>query len=572
MSAILPASAAAWDLSCPDWEQRLRDGRPLVPDFPQMDVEAANRAERVMQKLRLADVPGTPTLEEAGAQWFSLIVRALFGSLDPLTRRRMIRELFVLVPKKNSKTTYGALMMLAALLLNTRPMAPFIMTAPVQDTAQKAFDAVAGAIELDVTLKRKLHVRDHLKEIVHRETKAKLEIVTFDPRILTGLKVAGALIDELHVVAKITNASSSIRQLRGGMLPFPEAFIAFITTQSEEQPTGIFRDELVKARAIRDGKRKGAMLPVLYEFPPSMQKKASEWQDSRNWLMVTPNAGKSIEIDRLVEEYQSAKDTSDAELRGWASQHLNVEIGVALAGESWSGAEFWEQTIAAESLTLEDVIRRSEVITIGIDGGGLDDLLGLAVLGREVGSRKWLLWVHAWAHPIVLKRRKDIAETLQTFANDGDLTLVDVPGEDVKAIAEIAMRIRDAGLLPAKAAIGVDASGVGDIVDALTAPEVGFSTDGEIVAISQGWKLNGAIKTTERKLAGGAIEHANSAFMNWVIGNAKPEPRGNAVMITKQTAGSAKIDPLMATFDAVSLMSLSPPSMVIGEDYEVLTV
>ena len=52
----------------------------------------------------------------------------MFGSVDPVTRERMIRELFALVPKKNSKTTDGALLMVTALLLNQRPRAGFVMT------------------------------------------------------------------------------------------------------------------------------------------------------------------------------------------------------------------------------------------------------------------------------------------------------------------------------------------------------------------------------------------------------------------------------------------------------------
>jgi phage terminase large subunit-like protein len=406
--------------------------------------------------------------------------------------------------------------------------------------------------------------------------------MTFDPVVLTGQKVSGGvLVDELHVVAKMAKAPSAIRQLRGGMLPFPGAFMAFITTQSEDQPTGVFKAELDKARAIRDGKRMGAMLPVLYEFPVAMQKDPAQWTNPANWHMVTPNLGRSIMLPRLVEEYENAKATSEAELRGWASQHLDVEIGLALSAAGWAGAEFWLQAAAkggkprasnvdATLSSLTAMLARCEVAVMGIDGGGLDDLLGLVVLGRERGTRKWLLWAHAWAHMVVLQRRKEIAQALQQYADEGNLTLVEQPGEDVQQVAALCMQVRETGLLPPKAAIGVDAAGIGDIIDALTAPAVGFMLDGpeggQIVAVSQGWKLNAAIKTTERALAAGDLLHDGSAFMRWVVGNAVPEPRGNAVLITKQAAGTAKIDPLMAAFNAVSLMSLAPVAQVIGED------
>lgn len=545
----------AWDLKCPDWADRLKTGRSLVPNLP-LDLVAGNRAVAVFDKLRLADVPGTPTLAEAGGDWFRDIVRALFGSLDPVTRERAIRELFLLVPKKNSKTTNGALLMLTALLLNERPNASLIMTAPVQDVAQLAFDAAAGAIRLDPVLEKKLHIVEHRKKIIHRETKAELEIMSFDPAALTGQKPVAALIDELHVVSKMAKAASAIRQLRGGMLPFPEAFMAFITTQSEEAPAGVFRAELMKARAIREGKQEGVMLPVLYEFPEAMQREKDAWRNVDMWHSVTPNAGRSISIPRLVEEMKTAEATSEEELRAWASQHLNVEIGLALHTDRWTGADFWEKQ-ADDKLTLDEVLKRSEVVVVGIDGGGLDDLLGLSVLGREKVTRKWLHWGHAWAHRIVLERRKDIAPRLRDFEAQGDLTFVEKPGDDVEQLADIICRVKDLRLLPEKNAIGVDAAGIGDIVDALTSPERGIAMD-QIIGISQGWKLNGAIKTAERKLAGGELVHGDRPMMDWTIGNARTSMAGNAMVITKQVSGTAKIDPLMALFDSVTLMALNP--------------
>jgi phage terminase large subunit-like protein len=191
-------------------------------------------------------------------------------------------------------------------------------------------------------------------------------------------------------------------------------------------------------------------------------------------------------------------------------------------------------------------------VTVGIDGGGLDDLLGFAVLGREIGTGNWLHWGRAWAHPSVMQRRKSEAARFADFARAGDLVIVETIGDDVEQVAQLVGQVEASGKLDK---IGVDPVGIGSIVDALVA--MGLQMD-RITGISQGWKMAGAIKTAERKLAEGALWHGGSQMMAWTVGNAKVEPRGNAIAITKQAAGFAKIDPLMALFNAVALMALNP--------------
>ncbi len=61
-----------------------------------------------------------------------------------------------------------------------------------------------------------------------------------------------------------------------------------------------------------------------------------------------------------------------------------------------AGADFWEEQ--GRCISLDDILRRADVVTVGIDGGGLDDLLGMYVIGRDRETREWLGWGHAWAH------------------------------------------------------------------------------------------------------------------------------------------------------------------------------
>jgi phage terminase large subunit-like protein len=391
-----------WTFACPDWEDRLRNGRSLIPNLP-LNEKEARRAVAIYNKLRIPDVSGTPSFGEAGADWFRDIIAAIFGSYDPATGVRHVRENFNLVPKKNSKTTNGAALMMTALLMNRRPRAEFLITGPTHDVSELAFSQAAGMIECDPDgfLQKRMHVQQHHKVITDRRTHARLKVKTFDASVATGPKPAGVLVDELHQIGKINNADKIIGQLRGGLISQPEGFLVCITTQSDDPPAGIFRDELMKARAIRDGRATGPMLPVLYEFPDDIIKSGA-WRDPANWAMVTPNRDRSVTIARLIEDFEAAKIAGEKEIRRWASQHLNIEIGLALKANEWAGALYWERN-AEPTLSLSEPLARSELVTVGIDGGGLDDLLGLCVLGRarepekDTQSRKWLHWGHAWA-------------------------------------------------------------------------------------------------------------------------------------------------------------------------------
>lgn len=542
-----------WDFACPQWVSRLEAGASIMPPLPLNTAEAA-RAVAIFDKLKLPDVPGNPTMKEAAGEWQRDIVRAIFGSL--VEGHRKVPEVFVMVPKKNSKTTGGAAIAVTWLLMNQRPRAEGIYIGPTQEVADVAFQQTVGMIENDEYLAKRFHVQHHTKTISDRRNKARLKVKTFDMKVVTGSKPSFVLLDELHLMATINGATRVIGQVRGGMLPNPEAALIIITTQSDEVPSGAFKSELQYARGVRDGRIKGGrMLPLIYEFPESMQTSPDQlWQDPARWPMVLPNLNRSITIERLEADWHTAREKGDEEMRRWASQHLNVEIGLALHSDRWIGTDYWLDA-ADESITLDAILERCDVAVVGIDGGGLDDLLGLAVAGRDKASRDWLFWGRAWAQDDVLRRHKQIVERLRDFEADGDLVLCTYPTQGIVEVADIIERLFLAGLLPEKNGIGLDPQGVAAMVEEIASRSIPREA---MVAIPQGYKLSRAIWGMELKLKNGTLWHAGQPLLAWCVSNARTEQRGNAVLITKQAAGKAKIDPLIAAFNCVDLMSAAP--------------
>ena len=564
-----------WSTACPDWRERIVARRSLIP-APLFADEAAAALD-VFKSLRIVDAPGKPTFGEACAPWVFDFVAAIFGAYDADSARRLIREFFLLISKKNSKSTIAAGIMITALIRNWRYSAELLILAPTIEVANNAFhparDIIRADPELDYSQGGFLHIQDHTRTITHKTTQAVLKVVAADTDTVSGKKAAFILVDELWIFGKRPKADSMLREATGGMVSRPEGFVIYLSTQSDESPAGVFKAKLEYFRDIRDGKKADPRsLPVIFEFPEDMVE-SQAFLEPENFYVTNPNMGRSVDADWLNDELEKVRGATGGELQVFLAKHLNVEIGLRLAHNRWPGAEFWARRgMSAGELTLETLIERCDVITFGLDGGGLDDLFGLCALGRErqAGenpdpiSQRWLAWTHAWCHRSVLTRRKSIATKLLDFEKAKELTIVDDELDDITQIIAIIRRVKDADLL---ATVGVDPAGLGDMVAALASIEITAENE-MLIGVPQGYGLMNAIKTAERKLVRGTLWHNNSGLMAWAIGNLKIEPTATAIRATKQNAGDDKIDPAMAFFDAVVPMSMNPEPAKTRSVYE----
>lgn len=551
---------AEWTTACLDWEKRLVERSSIIP--PPIFPEQAEYALGIFKELRVSDLPGKPTFGECSDQFVFDYVKAIFGGYESETGKQLIREYGLLISKKNTKSTIAAGIMLTAVILCWREDEEHLILAPTKEVADNSFKPAAGMIRADEELSDMFQVQDHIRTITHRVTRNTLKVVAADTDTVSGKKAGRVLVDELWLFGKRQNAEAMFMEALGGQVSREEGWVIFLTTQSDEPPAGVFKEKLQYWRDVRDGKiHDPKTLGILYEFPESMVEN-KKYLLPENFYITNPNMGRSVSAEWLEDQLRKNQSKTDGTLQQFLAKHLNIEIGLNLRSDRWAGVDFWEQQ--AQAVTFEDLLHRAEVITVGIDGGGLDDLLGFSAIGRDKNTREWLCWCHAWAHKIVLERRKSEASRLLGFQKEGDLTIVEFVGEDTDQLAELVGRIHEADLLDK---IGIDPSGVGSILDALTEVEIPAES---VVGISQGWRLGGSIKTTERKLAEGVLIHAGQPMMAWCVGNARVEPKGNAILITKQASGKGKIDPLMALFNAVSLMALNPEAK--KQDYQVFFI
>lgn len=549
-----------WSTACIDWEERLVQRKSIIP--PPIFRDQAEQALAIFKELKVVDLPKVwdaeleeyrpPTFGECSEEWVFDFVRVIFGAYDADTGKQLIREYGLLISKKNTKSTIAAGIMLTALILCWREDEEHLILAPTKEVADNSFKPAASMVRADEELSALFHIQDHIRTITHRVNRNSLKVVAADTDTVSGKKSGKILVDELWLFGKRANADAMFQEALGGQVSRDEGWVIFLTTQSDEAPEGVFKAKLDYWRDVRDGKVVSLKtLGILYEFPEAMIKSKS-YLDPENFYITNPNLGRSVSKEWLTDEMQKRSAEQDGGFQRFLAKHLNIQIGLNLRANRWTGADFWEKR-GDKRINLDFIRAECEVVTIGIDGGGLDDLLGFALDGRFRDTQNCALWNRAWVHPIAIERRKSEEAKYRDFERDGDLVIVERPGQDLEELAALCKQIFDWGLL---ARIGLDPERTHKVVfQALI--DAGIPED-LIIGISQGWKLTGAMAVAERGLLDGSLVHAAQPLMAWSVGNAKVVPSGNATLITKQASGTAKIDPLMASLNAVTLMATNP--------------
>jgi phage terminase large subunit-like protein len=189
-----------WSTACPDWEERIVEPAVADPVRSAVPGEAEGGARDLRDLRRSSMRAGRPTMGEACRQWVFDFVAAIFGAYDAETGRRLIQYFFLLISKKNSKSTLAAGIMVTALIRNWRESASSTSWRRPRRSPTTPSIPARDMVQADPDLRRSCKPAG--RTIEHRNTGAFLKVVAADSETVGGKKTIGLLVDELWLFGK----------------------------------------------------------------------------------------------------------------------------------------------------------------------------------------------------------------------------------------------------------------------------------------------------------------------------------------------------------------------------------
>jgi len=459
------------------------------------------------------------------APWQQFIVWSLFGwkRADGLRR---FRTAFVMVPRKNGKSTISAGLGLYLLTVDGEPGAEIYSAATKRDQAKITWDEAVRMSRASPALASMVEHWRSSDTLSVSATASKFQPLGADADTMDGLNIHGAIIDELH--AHRTSAVVDVLDTATGARRQPLTFE--ITTAGFDRESICYQHYQYSRDVLRGTVRDDAWFAYIAEIDDG-----DDWQDERTWAKANPNLGVSVKLDDLQRKAEKARHMPAAQ-NGFRRLHLNEWTQQS---DRWIDLDLWDANFT-RGVKAEDLAGRAGYG--GLDLSAVSDLSAWVVaFPRDDGSGVLDLWCRFWCPEArVLDRDNRYAEQYQAWARAGFLETT--PGDAIdyqyiKAkILEDASRFRIVDLNVDRLFQGYGLS-------------IELADEGlNVIGMGQGFlSMAAPMKTFERLLLSKQLNHGNHPVLRWMAGNVavRQDPAGNLKPDKAQSQG--RIDGIVAT-------------------------
>lgn len=335
------------------------------------------------------------------SDWQAEMVRTIFG-WKRADGTRLIRQVYLEVPRKNGKTEFAAGLALLILIGDGEFGGQVYSMAVDEDQAKIVFGKAGLMASLMAQIEDTpghqpfVGLLETYKTCIYcPELVASFKPLSHRPGGKHGFSPSGAVADELHEwpsgdLHDVVHKGAAARRQP----------LEILITTAGQHGKGYGWQLHRKARSILDGKRTDpTFYPVIYAADPK-----DDWRAPETWAKANPNLGTSVKIDFLRTECEDA-DGNPLKEADFKRFHLNLWVDqVVTTGLNMT---HWD-ACPARPVTLRDLAGRK--VWGALDLSTTTDLTALVLLAERLDGPGWDAWWRFW---IPVASQRDLKERVK---------------------------------------------------------------------------------------------------------------------------------------------------------------
>lgn len=342
------------------------------------DSAAADRVSRFFEKILThgkGEWAGKPFILEG---WQSF-VRDLFGWKRVSDGTRRYRQAFIMIPRKNGKSTLAGGLADYLLIGDNEPGAQIYCCASDQEQASVVFREAKRMLDTVPKLKSELVIETFKDSIVCLSSGSVLRALTSTPDSKHGLDPHAVIFDELHTF-KNRDLYDTMHTAMGSRR---QPLEIMITTAGQDKKSLCY-DMYDYACKVRDGVIDDPeFLPIIFEAAPE-----DDWTDPKVWAKANPNLEKTVKLDFLHRECKKALNAPGHQ-NSFRQLYLNQWVEQE---NRWLELSIWDEGAGALDWTELSQAMQGRACYAGVDLSSTMDLTAFVLMfPPEEDNEPWVI-------------------------------------------------------------------------------------------------------------------------------------------------------------------------------------
>ena len=305
--------------------------------------------------------------------WQKAAIAATFGFVHKLDETRKYRELFLVVARKNGKSTLSAGIGLYLMIGDGEPGAEVYAVASKKDQAKIVWSDAKRMVNKSVSLRRR--IKPLVSEMVSTWNDSIFKPVASDSDTLDGLNVHGAMMDEIHawkdknLYDVIVDGTSAREQPLNVMITTAGTVRESVYDMKYDEA-----EQVLNGFDNPDGYKDETFLPIIYELD-----ERKEWTDETKWKKANPGLGTIKNIANLRTKVNKASNNPSL-VKNLLTKDFDIR---ETSTDSWLS---YEDIKNIEIFDMEEI--RGCYCVAGVDLSATTDLTCATIVVMKSGSEK----------------------------------------------------------------------------------------------------------------------------------------------------------------------------------------